>query len=184
MPKLLASTVTLIVLAALAAGTAAASGTPCWKVVVSDWYADGRVDGTYPTACYEQAIRHLPGDVRAYADAADEIQRAMLAAQRAGGASKGDGDDKLAGTRRHKEKGQPVAFGSPGDDDPPRGVLSNLIDKVGPKNAGSVPLPLLVLAGIAFLLLAAAAASFVARRLQARRVVPAPAPAPHPRDRS
>src|ERR671932_2200976 len=92
MLRALVTTVTLAVLMAIAAGTAAASGPPCWKVVVSDWYADGRVDGTYPTVCYEQAIRHLPGDVKAYADAADEIQRAMLAAQRNGGVTKADSE--------------------------------------------------------------------------------------------
>ena len=45
-------------------------------------------------------------------------------------------------------------------------------------------LAFVVLAGIAFLLLAAAGGSFLARRIQARRVVPAPAPADGPRDRS
>ena len=180
MPKaLLASVASLAAVLSLCAGTATASSKPaCWTVVVSDWYADGRVDGTYPTACYAQAIRHLPGDVKAYADAADEIQRAMLAAQRSGGASKGESDSG-SGDRRAAE---PLAFGSDGGD-PPKGVVSQLIDKVGPKNAGSVPLPLLVLAGIALLLLAAAAGSFVARRIQARRVVPAPAPAARPHER-
>jgi hypothetical protein len=172
---LLASTASLVVLMTLGAGTATASSKPaCWTVVVSDWYADGRVDGTYPTACYEQAIQHLPGDVKAYADAADEIQRAMLAAQRNGGTSSKDGSD---GGGKGDRRAAPIAFGHDRGD-PPRGVLSSLIERVGPKNAGSVPLPLLVLAGIAFLLLAAAAASFVARRIQARRVMPAPAPAP------
>src|ERR687885_369122 len=110
---LLASTASLVVLMTLGAGTAAASSKPaCWTVVVSDWYADGRVDGTYPTACYEQAIQHLPGDVKAYADAADEIQRAMLAAQRSGGASKDGGDSS---DRKHRDAA-PVAFGS--NDDP------------------------------------------------------------------
>jgi hypothetical protein len=175
---LLASAASLVVLATVGAGTAAASSKPaCWTVVVSDWYADGRVDGTYPTACYEQAIRHLPGDVKAYADAADEIQRAMLAAQRSGGVSKDGADGDGKGDRSTAQ----LAFGHDRGD-PPKGVLSSLIDRIGPKNAGSVPLPLLVLAGIAFLLLAAAAASWVARRIQARRVVPAPAPAPRPRE--
>ena len=57
-----------------------------------------------------------------------------------------------------------------------QGWLRAAIDKVGPSNAESVPLPLLVLGGIALLLVAAAAASVVARRLHARRVQPAPAP--------
>jgi hypothetical protein len=175
---LLASAASLVALTTLSVGTATASSKPaCWTVVVSDWYNDGRVDGTYPTACYEQAIRHLPGDVKAYADAADEIQRAMLAAQRNGVGSKDESDGK------DKRRASPLAFGN-NRGDPPKGVLSSMIDRIGPKNAGSVPLPLLVLAGIAFLLLAAAAASWVARRVQARRVVPARAPAPRPREQA
>src|SRR5919202_2998812 len=115
---LLASTASLVVLMTLGAGTAAASSKPaCWTVVVSDWYADGRVDGTYPTACYEQAIQHLPGDVKAYADAADEIQRAMLAAQRNGGATKADGAD---GGAKADPRPAPNAF-RPDPRDPPKG---------------------------------------------------------------
>ena len=164
----LAATLALTVTAA-----PASAKTPCWKVVISDWYVDGRVDGTYPIPCYQQAIQNLPDDVRSYADAASEIRRAML--------------DRL----RHKDQPTPksskrnvapIVFSDHGGE-PPKGLVSRLIDKVGPSNADSVPLPLLVLAGIAFLLLAAAAASFVARRLQARRVMPAPAPAEGPRDR-
>jgi hypothetical protein len=181
--KLFASIATLA--AALALGTAApaaASSTPCWKVVVSDWYADGRIDATYPLHCYQDALRHLPPDVRAYADASDEIQRAMQAAIR-------DSREKLdeASATPHSKRDEPKAFsggsGGGGGGEPPKGFLSRWIDWLGPKNAGSVPLPLLVIASIALLLLAAAAASFVARRIQARRVMPAPAPAPPPKHR-
>ena len=168
--------------AALALGSAApakASGPPCWKVVVSDWYADGRIDNTYPLHCYQDALHHLPPDVKAYADASDEIQRAMQAAIR-------DNRARLAAARTtssHSKRDEPQAFagGSSGGGQPPRGFLSRWIDWLGPKNAGSVPLPLLVLAAIALLLLAAASASFVARRVQGRRIVPAPAPGPPPK---
>jgi hypothetical protein len=176
--KLLASIATLAAALALgiAAAPAAASSTPCWKVVVSDWYADGRIDNTYPLHCYQDALHHLPPDVKAYADASDEIQRAMQAAIR-------DNREKLAAhdqtSGRPKRDPQAFATGSNGGGpDPPNGFLSRWIDWLGPKNAGSVPLPLLVIASIAMLLLAAAAASFVARRIQSRRVVPAPAPVP------
>jgi hypothetical protein len=172
--KLFLSLTTLAATLALTVAAAPASAkTPCWKVVISDWYRDGRIDGTYPLTCYQQAKDHLPEDVRAYADAEAEINRAML--------------DRL----RHKDdppstgkrKAAVIAFSDKGGE-PPKGLVSRLIDKLGPSNADSVPLPLLVLAGIAFLLLAAAGASFVARRIQARRVMPAPAPAEGPRDRS
>jgi hypothetical protein len=85
--------------------------------------------------------------------------------------------------RKSKRSVGPITF-SKNDGEPPKGLVSRLIDKIGPSNADSVPLPLLVLAGIAFLLLAAAGASFVARRIQARRVMPQPAPAEGPRERS
>ena len=151
----------------------ASAKTPCWKVVISDWYVDGRVNGTYPIPCYEQAIQNLPDDVRSYADAASEIRRAMLDRLR----------HKEQPTTKGKKKAAPFVF-SKTDGEPPKGLVSRLIDKIGPSNADSVPLPLLVLAGIAFLLLAAAGGSFVARRIQARRPVPAPAPAEGPRERA
>jgi hypothetical protein len=166
--KLLLPLTTLAATLALTVAAAPASaGTPCWKVVISDWYADGRIDGTYPIPCYEQAKQHLPPDVRAYADASDEIQRAMLDRLR-------HKDDPSSGSG--KRSSAPLVFSDRNGGEPPKGLLSRLIDKIGPSNADSVPLPLLVLAAIAFLLLAAAGGSFVARRLQARRVVPAPAP--------
>ena len=174
MLKLFLLLTTLAATLALSIAAAPASaGTPCWKLVIADWYADGRIDGTYPIPCYEQAKQHLPPDVQAYADAADEIQRAMLDRLR-------HKDDPPSTGKRNAA---PVIF-SNGPKEPPKGLVSRLIDKIGPSNADSVPLPLLVLAGIAFLLLAAAGASFVARRIQARRVVPAPAPAEGPRDHS
>jgi hypothetical protein len=173
--KLFLSITTLAATLALTIAAAPASAkTPCWKVVISDWYADGRIDGTYPLPCYQQAKDHLPEDVRAYADAEAEINRAMLDRLR-----HKDDPDQSSG----KRKVAPAVF-SQNDGEPPKGLVSRLIDKIGPSNADSVPLPLLVLAGIAFLLLAAAGASFVARRIQARRMVPQPAPAEGPRDRA
>ena len=167
---------TLAATLALTVSAAPASAkTPCWKVVISDWYVDGRVDGTYPIPCYEQAIQKLPDDVRSYADAEAEIRRAMLDRLRH--------EDQPTPKGKATKKTAPIVF-SNHDEGPPKGLVSRLIDKVGPSNADSVPLPLLVLAGIAFLLLAAAGGSFVARRIQARRPVPAPAPAEGPRERA
>ena len=168
---------TLAATLALTVSAAPASAkTPCWKEVISDWYVDGRVNGTYPISCYQQAIQNLPEDVRSYADAASEIRRAMLDRLR-----HKDQPPPAAGSG--KRKVAPVVFSKSGGE-PPKGLVSRLIDKIGPSNADSVPLPLLVLAGIAFLLLAAAGASFVARRIQARRVMPQPAPVEGPRDHS
>ena len=42
-------------------------------------------------------------------------------------------------------------------------------NKLGPENSDSLPLPLLILAGLALLLIAAGAAGIVSRRLRARK---------------
>ena len=172
-PFLILTTLAATLALTLSAAPASAK-TPCWKNVIGDWYVDGRVDGTYPISCYQQAIQNLPEDVRSYADAASEIRRAMLDRLR-------HGDEPTRG-KSSKRSVAPLTFSDKGGQ-PPKGLVSRLIDKIGPSNADSVPLPLLVLAGIAFLLLAAAGASFVARRIQARRMMPQPAPAEGPRDR-
>jgi hypothetical protein len=182
--KTLLSTAALAFMLLLgAASNAVAAGTvPCWKQVISDWY-DGRIDNVYPLHCYHEAIAHLPEDVQTYSSAKDEINRALLAALRhdrdgyggAGGGAAGAGAG-VGATASGPE--------GPGGGEAPGGVLTRLLETLGPSNAESVPLPLLVLAVIALLLLAAAAASFVAKRVQARRPpgpppVPATAPA-HP----
>ena len=56
------------------------------------------------------------------------------------------------------------------------GLIQSRLEKLGPKNADAIPLPLLVLAGISLLLLGTAGASYVARRVQAKRLEPAPVP--------
>jgi hypothetical protein len=54
--------------------------------------------------------------------------------------------------------------------DPAKGLFSKGFNKVGPRNADSIPLPLIILAGLAFLLIAAGGAGLVSRRLRARKV--------------
>jgi hypothetical protein len=154
----------------LALGAApAVAATPCWKLVINDWY-DGRIDNTYPVACYEEAIRHLPEDVRDYTGASDEISRAMFAAIHQ---DRGDGPGPDGGTG-----GSAAPYTATGSDGAPKGFIERLLDDLGPSNASAVPLPLLVLAGIALLLLTAAGGSFLAKWIQARRMTPATATAP------
>ena len=178
----------LALVALLAAGAAQAaakksSGTPCWKLVVNDWFDNGRIDGTYPIPCYTQAIQHIPEDALVYSSAPNDIRRAMLAAirQDSGGGHGGgghSGSDISGGPGGNPNGGGPG--GSAGATTHRSGFLQRAIDSVGPSNASSIPLPLLVLGGIALLLLAAGGTSFLARRIQARRVQVAPAPAPQP----
>jgi hypothetical protein len=181
-----------LAVAGLALGAApAAAATPCWKQVLNDWFVDGRIDGTYPVQCYTEAQQHLGEDAVNYSGAPGDIQRALLAAIRQDRGSGSRGDPPATGATGGSTGGSgPTADGGTSSPDttsssPPvkrKGPVQRAIDWVGPSNAESIPVPLLVLAGIALLLLAAAGASFAARRVQARRVRPAPAPAPGPPD--
>jgi hypothetical protein len=149
---------------ALALGVNAAPATaavPCWKALINDWY-DGHIDFTYPPACYTEAIQHLPQDVDTYSSAKDDIQRALLAVLRQGRGEPPTYDP-------NNPTGSSPSSGSSGGS---KGIIIRTIEWLGPSNAGSIPLPLLILGGVAFLLLAAAGGSFVNRRLQARRLPP------------
>lgn len=53
---------------------------------------------------------------------------------------------------------------------PGRGVFTQAFDKLGSRNVDTVPLPLLILAALSLLLVAAGAAGLVARRLRTRKV--------------
>jgi hypothetical protein len=153
----------------LALGTAApaAAGTPCWKALINDWF-DGHIDHTYPRACYTQAIHHLPTDVATYSSAKDDIERALLAVTR----HKHNGGPPASGPGKATRSTASTSPSAAKGDTPSEGVVTRAVGWLGPNNATSIPTPLLVLAGVAFLLLAAAGASFLNRRLQARRSPP------------
>jgi hypothetical protein len=56
-------------------------------------------------------------------------------------------------------------------------VFHWLARKLGPNTADSIPIPLLILGGLALALMAAAGISLLARRMQARRAAADPPPA-------
>jgi hypothetical protein len=144
----------------LTAGTAAAKA-PCWQQLINDWY-DGRIDKTYAVPCYREAINHLPADVDNYSSARDDIQRALQVriAEKKGIAIPGSTSGGSG----------PSSTGKGGGRNPGSGGIDKIAKEIGPKNATSVPIPLIVLAAIAGLLLAAGSAGFIARRIRARRV--------------
>jgi len=149
--------------AALALGVSspALASTPCWRALINDWY-DGRIDQTYPVSCYTDAIQHLPQDVDTYSSAKEDILRALQAQLR------NDPNEPPSWTPGSNDDG---TGGSGGGS---KGIITRAIEWLGPSNASAVPLPLLILAGVAFLLLAAAGGSFVSRRIQERRLPPPP----------
>ena len=179
------------VLALLAAGAREASAAPsaslnatsgCDLAVINDWADNSRVDKIYAIPCYTQAIQRLSSypDLEGYSSAADDIHNALLAAirqDRGGGggpsSSSGGGPPSSGPSSSGPSPSGPSAK-------PGKGLITRLGERLGPGNAQSVPLPLLVLGGLALLLLLAAGATWIARRFQARRMSPAPAPARRP----
>jgi hypothetical protein len=148
-----------LLLAAFFPGQAAA-GTPCWKKVLNDW-SNGRPIRVYPLHCYRDAIRNLPEDLRDYSSAADDIQ-AALQAQIA----------KRTGRTPQSVGGGGKSFESAGG--PSRSAYRRAIDNLGTSNAGSLPIPLLVLASLGGFLLTLAAAMTAAKRIRAVRARRAP----------
>jgi hypothetical protein len=161
--------------AAAPAATARATGG-CWLAVVNDWLDNNRVDHVYAIPCYTQAIQQLNKypDVQNYSNAADDIQRALLAAIHDRGSGPGGSGGSGTGGGTGGASGGGTGGGTGGGSSGSGGLLGSF----SPSDAQSIPLPLLVLGGLALLLLAAAGATLVARRVQARRVAPVPVRAP------
>ncbi len=168
------------VAAASPAATQTATDT-CWKDVVNDWLNNQpNLKGSYAIPCYTQAIQHLSSypDISQYSTAIDDIHRALLIAlhqDRGGGpgsftgssggpSSNGPGSSSTLGATKQTKSHN-------------RGIISRISKDLGPGNAQSIPLPLLVLGGFAVLLLLTALVTWLLRRMQARRGNGTPAPA-------
>ena len=165
-----------------AAARPAAAATPCWKALLNDWY-DGRIDQTYASHCYTEAINHLPSDVQTYSSAREDILRALQSAKaRAKKSGKNVGPNTLigpAGSGGTRTTGGGGGTGGGSDGSGPAGTdangrkgLSKVADKLTPGNASSVPVPLLVLGGLAIVLVVAGGAGLAVKRVQARRAGP------------
>jgi hypothetical protein len=146
------------------AASPAAAQAPCWRKVINDWLDNERIEGVYAQHCYREAARHVPEDLRAYSSIVDDIssarQQAVVAPLRS-----------LATSNKSSSKTNTAKT------DPNRALFKVAFNKLGPRNADSVPLPLLILAGLSLLLIAAGAAGLVAKRLRAAKIGP-PAPKP------
>jgi hypothetical protein len=172
MHRLLKPLILVVVLAAVAGsvGVGTAQASVCSNALIHDWYVDGRVDQTYAVHCYREALKNIPEDQIVYGSLRDDLTRALLAVTRDNGGNvppstmvpgaKGNGGDGNGGS---------------GHDE---GFFGRLAKALGPDTADSIPVPLLVLGGLALLLIAAAGVSFAARRVQARRATTEPPSAP------
>jgi len=148
--------VTALGAAALAFGTApAAAQTACWRQVINDWVKNDRVPATYPLHCYRQAIAHVPNDLRQYSSIEEDILAARQQAARRNSRF-------LTGSGGSPDQSQ--------NRDPQSGLYNQAIDSLSPTNADSMPLPLLILAGLSLILMAAGGAGLVTKRVKARKV--------------
>ena len=147
-------------LAALSVGAPVADAkTACWRQILNEWVDNRQIASTYPLDCYREAIQHVPEDLRVYTDIEEAINAARQQAVRS------------------QNLREPQASGGPGAaerrSDPNADLFTQGFDKLGPNNADSMPLPLLILGGLALLLVAAGGAGLISRRIRGRRV-PAP----------
>jgi hypothetical protein len=182
-PRMLGALLALATVASVVALAApAGAAQPCWQTVINDWADNGRVDGRYSIHCYRDALRNLPEDMRAYSSAPDDIERAMRAEmlRQAGGSPGTWADDSWAlggsgsgggpASGQDAQQGQSAPYYGTGDPDPgddrdeSGGILRQALDEIGPGNATSFPLPLLVLGGLLGVFLIAGGLGYLVRR--------------------
>jgi hypothetical protein len=162
----------LLALALLVGGVRpAAASTPCWKSLLNEWYS-GRIQHVYPLHCYQDALKHLPSDVSTYSSARDDIERALQSAR---AAAHTNGQTVTPNTlvkpatvkvRGFKPTGPAVTVTEPSRKK--NKGFAGLADKFDPGSPSALPIPLLILGGLALLLVAAGAAGIVWKRLQDR----------------
>jgi hypothetical protein len=171
--------IVVMALVAVAATVAARPATAakdrsCAEQVVDDWYDNGRVDYIYPLKCYRQAIKILPPDVKDYSTAKEVIERALADATRRPRVTRPTPIEDVPCKRGKRCIDPPSSGGSSGPGGPGGPGNGNPSDPNGGGSAdaadtdtsgpSSVPIPLIVLGGLALLLLAAGSAGYLARR--------------------
>jgi hypothetical protein len=159
----------VLAVAATAIPAQASAAGPCRNDVYDDWYHDGKIASTYPISCYRDAIKHVHGDLKIYSSLTDDIRAAMQAA-----ISRAHGKSNVPS---QVGKGVPAAESSSSGSGPksssdaskrpesPVDVSTIASPPVADSSSGSgVPVPLLVLGGLALLLAAAGGIGMLARR--------------------
>jgi hypothetical protein len=181
MPRFSKPLILLVLAAAIGAALGVAqpaqarSMSTCSKALIHDWYVDGRVDKTYPVHCYREALKQIPEDQIIYGTLRQDLTRALQSAIRQHGGHV-SGDTMVVPLASGSGGGGGDGTGGTGATGSDGGVFHWLAKKLGPSTADSIPVPLLVLGGLAFALMAAAGVSFFARRMQARRASTDPPP--------
>lgn len=141
---------------ALALGVGSASAKSCGTAVINDWYVDGNIDKQYPAQCYREALSRVPESAKIYSDLPEQLDRGLRAAL----ASRGVLSTKTTITRSGR---------TPASAQRASGPIQRVLGELGPDRADTIPIPLMILAAVALLLIAAGAASAILRRVHGRR---------------
>jgi hypothetical protein len=155
--RVLVITAALAATAALALGAGSASAKACGAAVINDWYVDGTINGQYPARCYREALGRVTDQMRIYSDLPDQLERGLRSAVTRQGVL---GTNKVITQPSRSTAGRKS------------GPIQQVLGELGPERADSIPVPLMILAGVAVLLIAAGAASAIIRRLNGRRTPP------------
>jgi hypothetical protein len=153
---------------AAGAATPAQAAKPCWERVIDDWVDNGRIDGLYSASCITEARKHVPEDIRTYTDIMDKLDNYRQVAGRSLPTSPASptGPEPRANTNKPGTK-EPEPEVAPGRED--EGPIPYVLGK-GTRDASSIPLPLMILAGLALALMALGGVGLAHRKLAARRI--------------
>lgn len=174
MPRLLLAALVAAVTLVAASTSVAHAATPCWRQVINDWTKDGQINGHYSKSCLRQAYRHVPEDLGDYSSIKDDISAALIgSAAVKNGLNNGGGPGGTSGTS--------ATSGGKASAKQAKRVAEQAVPHAGtqqsvPDTSRSVPLPLLILAGVTLAALLAAASPPLIKRLRTRfpRARPAP----------
>jgi cobalamin biosynthesis Mg chelatase CobN len=157
----------------------AAAFADCGTTVIDDYLKDGTISGNYSQACYKSALKQIPTDMDIYTDVRGSINAAMNRGSGSGGTQNATAQPGTT-TSKSKPKAKttgatttdagttsdellPVAPGTTDD-----GLVGEALKAVGPKKADEVPMPVLILGGLAALLILAGAGGLIAQRRSRR----------------
>ena len=174
-----------VLLAAAAVQVGAASAAvPCRQKIYTDWRQDGKIATTYPIGCYRDALKHLGPDATVYSNLGPDIRAAMQAAilRRDGRHVKAEVGKGFAPL---KPAGKPVLVSAPTRHESSAPPKSTDRSSSGPtvttaaapaapvasttSGGGGLPLPILLLGGLALALAAAGVIGAAVRHARARR---------------
>ena len=100
--------------------------------MINDWYVDGTIDEPVPGACYREALGRVGDQTKIYSDLPEQLDRGLLGPSHAQG---------VLGT--NKTITRPPARPLPKE----HGPIQRVLGELGPDQADSIPIPLVILAG-------------------------------------